>query len=224
MSGAPGTEIAIGGSPTGFVLARAGTRRRRVLAGLAGGAQAISRLAACAPLRNAAGGVRSIRVRETFEMAVLSVAMTEATAASAVTSAVIATNVVTSAVIVASVTTGVTIAVMIAVKIVSLTSAVIAVMTVVASAVVIAVKIAVRSAVIVAKPAVKIVLARSRGAWAPVADTTEAMAAGKRLAIVSNIKSVVANQAMTGATAATIGVEVSSRRPISAANARCRNQ
>ena len=226
MSGAPGTGTAIGGSPIGFVLARGGTPHHRVLAGLAGGAQAINRLGACAPLLSAAGSVPSITVRETFEMAAKSVARTEGTAALAVTSAAIATNGMRSAVIVATVTIAVIAAmivvasaVVIAVKIVSLRSAVIAAMTVAASAVVIAVKIAVRSAVIVAKRAVKRVLVKRRRKWAPVANTKVAMAAGKRLAIVNNIKSVAASRGMTEVTAATIGVEVRSRRPITAANA-----
>ena len=84
------------------------------------------RLPACVPLLIAGGRGLSIVGRETCEMAVMSVARTEAIGA--VTSAVIATNGVTTGVIVATVTKGVT-------------SAVIVVMTVVASAVTTAVKI-----------------------------------------------------------------------------------
>ena len=219
--GVPGTGIATGGSPTGFVLARGGKARPAAPADRVGGDQDIMCLPECAPLRIAAGGVPSITVRETFERAAKSVARTEATAALAMTSAVIVATV-TIAVI--ATMTVVARAVLMAVKIVSLRSAVIAAMTAVESAVVIAVKIvSVASAVIVAKPAVKIVLARSRAAWAGIADTTVAtapMPAGKRAAIVGNVERVAANEAMMGATAATIGVEVARRRPISAANAR----
>ena len=146
------------------------------------------RLPACAPLRIAAGGAPSITVRETFEMAG---ARTEATTALAVTSAVFATNGLTSAVIVATATIAV---------------------TAVASALVIAGKIvSVANAVLVAKPAVKIVLARSPKATVPVADTTVATApksARKRAASVGHVERVAANEAMMGAAAATFGVEV----------------
>ena len=189
MSGAPGTEIAIAGSHTEFVLARAGTSRHRVLAGQAGGALVITRLAACGAPLIAAGGVPSIRGLETFEMAATSAVMIEA-AVPVVT--VIATNGVTTGVIVATVAKGVTSAVMIAVKMVF-----------------------VASAVAVDKLAVKIVLAGGARAMMPVADTAVA-APMKHAANVGNIKSASEIQERTGVTAATIGVEVS-RRPISAA-------
>jgi hypothetical protein len=155
------------------------------------------RLPACAPLRIAAGDVPSITVRETFEMAAKSVARTEATAALAVTSAV---SVVARAVLMAVKT---------------LRSAVIAVITAVASALVIAVKIVpVASAVIVAKSAVKIVLAKGPKATVPVAEpmATAPKPAEKRAAIVGNVERVAANEAMMGTAAATFGVEV---RPVS---------
>ena len=126
MSGAPGTGTAIGGSPTGCVLARAGMPRPLVLAGLAGGAQDIMRLPACVPLLIAGGGVLSITVREDFGMTVVSVARTEAIGAATV--AVIATNGVTTGVIVPTVAKG-------------LTSAMIVVKYLVANAAIIAVKI-----------------------------------------------------------------------------------
>jgi hypothetical protein len=172
-------------------------------------------LPACAPLPIAAGGVPSITVRETFEMAVMTVARIEAAGASAVANTVIVTagtEGVRIAVIV--VMTVVASAVMIAVKIVCVRIAVIAVMTVAASPVVIAVKIAsVASAVIAVKPAVKIVLARSPKAMVPVADTTVATARMMvgNAATVGNVERVAANDAMMGATAATIGVELIGR-------------
>ena len=162
MSSAPGTGTAIGGSPTGFVLARAGTPRHRVRADLAGGAQDIMRLPACAPLLIAGGGVPSITVRETFGMAVMSVARIGGTAV-AVTSAAIATNGVTvsGATVVKGVTSAMIVgrsvvanAAMIAVKITSVRSAV-------AASAASVVQIAVRRAVIVPKFPVEILTVRS---------------------------------------------------------------
>ena len=142
MSGAPGIETAIGGSHTEFVLARAGTPRHQVRAGLAGGAPDIMRLPACVPLLIAAGGVLSITVRETFDDRNERGETSRGDRGR--DGAVIATNGVTTGVIVATVAKGLTSAMivgktlmanaaMIAVKITSARSAVIAAMTFAAS-------------------------------------------------------------------------------------------
>ena len=182
MSGAPGIETAIGGSHTEFVLARAGTPRHRVRAGLAGGAQDITRLPACVPLLIAAGGVLSITVRD--DLTVMSVGTSEAIGAATV--AVIATNGVTTGVIVATVAKGLTSAMivgkplianaaMIAVKITSARNAVIPAMTFAANEGAIVVEIAVRSVGIVPKFPVEMLLAGSARAMMPVADEAAAI-------------------------------------------------
>ena len=184
MSGAPGTGTAIGGSPTGFVLARAGTPRHRVRADLAGGDQVIIRPPACVPLLIAGGRVLSIAVRETCAMAVMKVARIEVIADLDVTNAAIVTTI---AVIVATVTKGVT-------------SAVIVVRTIVASAVMTAVKIVfVTTAVRGGKLTAEVGLARRFRAMVSVAVKTAVV---KRAAIVDIMESVVAIEAMAETTGA----------------------
>ena len=210
MSGAPGIETAIGGSPIGFVLARAGTPRHRVRAGLVGGAPDITRLLACVPLLIAGGGVLSITVREDFGMTVMSVARTEAIGAATV--AVIAANGATTGVIVATVAKGLTsamivvkslVAKMIAVKITSARNAVIAAMTFAASGGAIVVWIAVGSMGIVPKFPAEILLAGSARAMMPVPDETAAIVhAEKRAAIVNPVR----RAAEEGAVAATMTI------------------
>ena len=219
MSGAPGIETAIGGSPTAFVLARAGTPPHLVRADPAGGARDIMRLPACAPLLTAVGGVPSVTILETF--GVMSVAKILGTAV-AVTSAAIATNGVTSGVSGATVAPGVTSAmivvktvgasaVMIAVKITSVRSAVIPATTVAASAG--AVRVHVRSAVNAPKFPVEIMLARSAGPMTPVGDRTAATAQPeKRAAIVEFVRRAAEERA----TAATAIIVDGYRRPHSA--------
>ena len=173
MSGALGTGTAIGGFPTGFVLARAGTPRHRVRADLAGGDQVIIRLPACVPLLIAGGRVLSIAVRETCAMAVMKVARIEVIADLDVTNAAIVTTI---AVIVATVTKGVTSAVMTAVKIVFVTTAV-------------------RGGKLTAE----VGLARRFRAMVSVAVKTAVV---KRAAIVDIMESVVAIEAMAVTTGA----------------------
>ena len=180
MSGAPGIETAIGGSPTAFVLARAGTPPHRVRADPAGGARDIMRLPACAPLLTAGGGGPSVTIRETF--GIMSVARIEVTAVAA-TSAAIATNGVTSAA--SGVAQGVMDA-MIVVRLVvvnaamtagkttSVRSAAILVMTSAESAGAIVVEITLSSAVIVPKFPVEVLLATSIGPMMPVVATAHA--------------------------------------------------
>ena len=161
MSGAPGIETAIGGSPTAFVLARAGTPPHRVRADPAGGARDIMRLPACAPLLTAGGGGPSVTIRETF--GIMSVARIEGTAVAA-TSAAIATNGVTSAA--SGVAQGVMDA-MIVVRLVVANEAMTAGKTT-------SVRSAESSAVIVPKFPVEVLLATSVGPMTPVVATAHA--------------------------------------------------
>ena len=205
MSGAPGIETAIGGSPTGFVLAKAGTPPQRVRADRAGGAQDIMRLPACAPLLTGGGGVPSVTIRGTFS--VMSVARIEGTAVGG-TSAAIDTNGVTSAASGATVAQGVMDAMIVVWSVVvnaamtagktsSVRSAAIPVMTPAESAVAIVVEIALSSAVIAPKFPVEVLLATSIGSMTPVADRMAATAhAEKPVSIVDLVRRAAAEGAI----------------------------